>query len=342
MLEKSRITLHHVADLAGVSHQTVSRVINSNDNVRPETRERVEAAILELGYRPNAIARSMVQGNTQTLGCIAPNLIDPTFTRIIESAQLEARRQGFFILIGSSSTVEEAKPLLDELLNRRVDGLIILNARDDERYMLLESLYKNGPPIVYVKNSPVEEKVSSVRCNDIQGGYLATNHLLELGHKQIATILGLQNEQCTGERLRGYKQALEEAGIGVEDHLIVQGDWTSRSGSIAVAELLKYPDQFSAIFSQNDRMAAGAVQTLRDSGYRCPDDYSVIGYDNIRLASLMDPPLTTIEQPLEEFGKQAARILINTIQNDNPKLVDFCATPELIERQSTSQLHHSQ
>jgi LacI family transcriptional regulator len=342
MLEKSRITLHDVADLAGVSHQTVSRVINKRDNVRPETRERVESAILELSYRPNVIARSMAQGNTHTLGCISPNLTDPAFARIIESAQAEARRLGFFILIGSSSTAGETKPLLDELLNRRVDGLIMINARDDERYQLLEPLFRNGPPIVYVKNSPVAEAVSSVRCDDIQGGYLATKHLLELGHRQIAIIIGRKNEQCTRERLSGYKQALAEAGLKADDALIIQGNWTSQSGSDAAVELLKIPDRFSAIFSQNDRMAAGAIRTLRDSGYQIPEDYSVIGYDNIHLSLLIDPPLTTIEQPLEEFGKQAAKILIKTIQSDNPQLVDYCVTPELILRQSTSQFHHSQ
>jgi len=228
MLEKSQVTLHDVAELAGVSHQTVSRVINNNERVRPETREKVEAAILELGYRPNAIARSMVQGNTHTLGCISPNLTDPVFARIIESAQAEARRLGFFILIGSASTVEEVKPLLDELLNRRVDGLIVLNARDDERYKLLVPLAEAGSPIVYVKNSPVEEPVSSVRCDDIKGGYLATKHLLDLGHKKIAIILGLENEQCTSERLEGYQKALAEAGLTISDNLIVKGNWSSR------------------------------------------------------------------------------------------------------------------
>lgn len=339
MLEKSRVTLHDVAALAGVSHQTVSRVVNNIDHVRPETREKVEAAILELDYRPNVIARSMVKGNTRTLGCISPNLIDPAFTRIIESAQAEARRQGFFILIGSAATADDAQPLLDEMLDRRVDGLIMLNAHDDERYILLEPLYNNGTPVVYVKNSPVDEKISSVRCDDVQGGYAATQHLLELGHKKIAIILGLQNEQCTRERLRGYKQALAEAGRVIEDHLILQGNWTSQSGAEAASELLKNPDRFSAIFAQNDRMAAGAIRALRDSGYNVPEHFSVIGYDNSRLSRLIDPPLTTIDQPLEEFGKQAASILIKAIQNDHHQIVEFCATPELIQRQSTSQFH---
>ncbi len=336
MLEKSRVTLHDVAELAGVSHQTVSRVINNNERVRPETREKVEAAILELGYRPNAIARSMVQGNTHTLGCISPNLTDPVFARIIESAQAEARRLGFFILIGSASTVEEVKPLLDELLNRRVDGLIVLNARDDERYKLLVPLAEAGSPIVYVKNSPVEEPVSSVRCDDIKGGYLATKHLLDLGHKKIAIILGPENEQCTSERLEGYQKALAEAGLTISDNLIVKGNWSSQSGSGAVEELLSRSENFSAIFALNDRMAAGAIRSIRKAGYHIPEDYSVIGYDNGPLASLIDPPLTTIQQPLEHFGEQAANILIKSIQETNHKPIDICITPELIRRNSSS------
>jgi len=336
ILEKTRLTLHDVADAAGVSHQTVSRVINNSDRVRPETREKVEAAILELGYRPNAIARSMVRGITHTLGCISPNLTDPVFTRIIESAQAEARRRGFFILIGSAATVDEVQPLLDELLNWRIDGLIVLNARDDERYKLLEPLAASGSPIVYVKNSPVNEPVSSVRCDDIQGGYLATKHLLDLGHKQIAIILGPQNEQCTMERLEGYRKALQEAGLSQREDLILQGDWSSSSGSEAVRGLLGRPEGFSAIFAQNDRMAAGAIRILRDSGYQVPEDYSVIGYDNGPLAALLDPPLTTVEQPLEFFGEQAASILIKFILNETSQPVEVCATPQLVLRKSST------
>ena len=336
MPEKSRVTLHDVAELAGVSHQTVSRVINNNERVRPETREKVEAAILELGYRPNAIARSMVQGNTHTLGCISPNLTDPVFTRIIESAQAEARRLGFFILIGTASTVEEVQPLLDELLNRRVDGLIVLNARDDERYKLLEPLVLAGPPIVYVKNSPVEEPVSSVRCDDTMGGYLATKHLLDLGHRDIAIILGRENEQCTSERLDGYRKALVEAGLPLSENLIAKGNWSSQSGSEAVEDLFTRSESFSAIFAQNDRMAAGAIRSLREAGFHIPEDYSVIGYDNGPLASLIDPPLTTIQQPLEHFGQQAANILIDSIKETNHKPVEICITPELIQRESST------
>jgi LacI family transcriptional regulator len=336
MVEKSRVTLHDVADLAGVSHQTVSRVINNSTRVRPETKERVEAAILELDYRPNVIARSMAKGKTRTLGCIAPNLTDPVFAKIIEGAQTEARRQGYFILIGSASNETHVRPLLDELLNRRVDGMIILNARDDDRYKMLLPLISNGSPVVYIKNSPDKEAVSSVRCDDVLGGYLATKHLLDLGHEQIAVILGPTNEQCTPERLEGYQKALTEAGIEYQEKLITQGDWSALSGSNAVKELISSSAHFSAIFSMNDRMAAGAIRTLREAGNLIPQDYSVIGYDNVPLAELIDPPLTTIHQPLDQYGEQAVKILIQTIRDPYSERIDLCISPELIQRKSSA------
>jgi len=336
MVSKTRVTLHDVAALAGVSHQTVSRVINKSANVRPETMDRVKAAILELNYRPNAIARSMVRGITRTLGCISPSLTDPVFTHIIESAQAEARRLGFFILTGSASTSAEFQPLLDELLNRRVDGLIIINARDDKREQYLQPVVKAGTPVIYVKNSAGKDPVSSVYCDDIQGGYLATKHLLDLGHRQIAILLGRENEQCTGERLEGYLKALREFGLPPIEELILQGDWSPESGNQAAVRLLQEPDSFSAIFAQNDRMAAGALQALHQAGYQVPEDYSIVGYDNIPLASLISPPLTTIEQPLDDFGKQAASILIRSILNEASEPIEICAEPQLIIRDSST------
>jgi DNA-binding LacI/PurR family transcriptional regulator len=335
-LEKTRVTLHDVATHAGVSHQTVSRVINKSGNVHPETRAKVEAAIEKLGYRPNMIARSMVSGNTRTLGCISPNLTNYIFTKIIESAQAEAQRQGFFILTGSASTIDDVKPLLDELLNRRVDGLMILNPRDDKRYRLLEPLSEKGVPIIYLKNTSTNQKISSVNCDDQKGGYLATKHLIDLGHTAIATISGLRNEECSSDRLHGYHQALEEAGISPNNELLVEGNWTAQSGINAVEKLNTYKRNFSAIFAQNDQMALGAIRGLRKEGFKIPEDYSVIGYDDIPLAAIFDPPLTTIRQPLDEFGEQAAEIIIRVIKDPNKKAVQVRLSPTLIKRKTSA------
>ena len=337
-MARSRVTIKDVAARAGVSHQTVSRVINNKEEVSPHTRSRVESVIRELGYRPNAIARSMVKGHTRTLGGISPNFTDYNFTSMIESAQAEARRQGFFILTGSAPAADEIQQLLDEMLNRRVDGLLVLNPRDDERYRYLLPLAKEGLPIVYLKNSPKDEPVSSVVCDDKNGGYQAVSYLVELGHTSIATILGPENEECTLDRLDGYHQALRDAGIETDPKLITAGDWTAKSGGQAVQQLLQSKRSFSAIFAQNDRMAVGAIRALREAGLIVPQDISVIGYDDIPLVSYIDPPLTTIRQPIDKFGRYGAKLLIEAVQNPNYKPKQIRLDVQLIKRKSCKSL----
>ncbi|MCS7283784.1 MAG: LacI family transcriptional regulator, partial [Anaerolineae bacterium] len=291
---RSRPTIQDVARRAGVSRQTVSRVLNNKGEVRPETRERVLAAIEELNYRPNAVARSMVRGHTYTLGCIAPTLTDYTFASIIEGAQAEARRQGYFILTGSAPTEHEVESLLEEFLHRQVDGLIVFNPYADGRFRYLLPLIENGTPVVYLGNTPCSEPVSSVRCDDRDGGYQATRYLLELGHRAIATITGPPNEECVGDRLDGYRRALAEYALSVNERLILRGDWSAISGYRATSSLLETGVSFTAIFAQNDQMAIGAIRALREAGLQVPRDVSVIGFDDIPLASYFDPPLTTL------------------------------------------------
>ena len=337
-MARTQITIRDVATSAGVSHQTVSRVINKSERVTPSTRKRVENAIKKLGYRPNAIARSMAKGYTHTLGCISPNLTNYIFSSMIESAQIEARRQGFFMLTGCASSADEVPPLLDEMLNRRVDGLLVLNPRDDERYLHLLPLIESGMPVVYLKNSPKEEIVSSVCANDQNGAYQAIQYLLELGHTRIATITGPENEECTLDRLKGYWQALSEASIKQEKELIVKGNWLAESGGQATLQLLATNIPFSAIFAQNDRMAIGVIRALRDSGLRVPQDVSVIGYDDIPLVSYFDPLLTTIHQPMDEFGRHGAQLLIEAVRNLKyiPKQVRL--NTQIIKRNSCAPL----
>ncbi len=337
-MARSQVTIRDVANLAGVSHQTVSRVINNSKRVSLETRRRVEKAIKELDYRPNAIARSMAKGYTHTLGCISPNLTDYIFSSMIESAQIEARCHNFFLLTGCASSADDVPPLLDEMLKRRVDGLLILNPRDDDRYLHLLPLIEHGMPVVYLKNSPKQEAVSAVCADDENGGYQATQYLLELGHTQIAIITGRENEECTQDRLKGYCKALSEAGIKVDEKLIVKGNWFADSGEKAIRQLLASKIPFSAVFAQNDRMAVGCIRALRDAGLRVPQDVSVVGYDDIPLASFFDPPLTTIRQPMDEFGRQGAQLLIDAVKDKDyvPKQVRL--NTQIIKRYSCATL----
>jgi len=331
---RSRPTIKDVAARAGVSRQTVSRVINNKGEVSDATRARVLAAVDELGYRPNAAARSMVVGRTCTLGCISPSLTDYTFASIIDHAQAEARRLGYFIFTGSAPNVADVKPLLEEMLHRQVDGLIVLNPRADERYRHFQPLIEKGMAVLYLNNTPHGEPVSSVHCDDLDGGYQATRYLIERGHTAIATILGPDNEECTSDRLDGYRRALSEAGLTANPSLTERGDWSATSGYQATQRLLSADQPFSAIFAQNDRMAVGAIRALRKADLCVPDDVSIIGFDDIPLASYFDPPLTTLRQPTVESGAQAARLLVETIQNPGRPPEQISIKARLVERAS--------
>lgn len=338
VVETKRITIRDVAKHAGVSKQTVSRVINNRPDVAPTTRVRVQQVIDQLGYHPDQIARSL-KGSSHTFGCITPSLADPIFSMIVESAQAEARREGFFVLTGSAPTADEVKPLVADMLNRRVEGLLIINPRDDERYEYLTALVKRNIPIVYLKNTSGGNSVSAVSMNDIRGGRMATQHLLNLGHTRIAIIIGAENEECVADRLTGYKQALSEAGIDPDPDLIIQGDWSPRSGREAVASLIGKQIDFTAVFAQNDRMAAGIIRGLRIAGREVPADISVIGYDDIPLASYFDPPLTTIKQPMDQFGLIGTQLLIEAVKNPSNQPQSIVLEPQLIERHTCAPFH---
>ncbi len=335
---KHRPTIKDVAARAGVSRQTVSRVINDKAEVNPETRERVLLAIQELDYRPSAIARSMVAGRTCTLGCIVPNLTDYTFASMIEGAQAEARRQGYFVLTASALTDGDAEAALQEMLLRQVDGLLAINPYADERHRFFQPLIEKGMAVVYLGNAPRGEPISSVRCDDELGGYEATCYLIDLGHERIATLTGPLNEECSLDRLEGYQRALDEAGLDTQNRLIGTGDWSTESGYRAIRQMLETGPEFTAVFVQNDRMAAGVIRCLRDVGLRVPQDVSVIGYDDIPLAAYLEPPLTTLRQPFDLLGQRSVQLLIRALATppQNPKQVFFKA--RLIERASCVRL----
>jgi LacI family transcriptional regulator len=337
MTSDKHITIADVARKAGVSKQTVSRVINDKQDVAPHTRERIKAIIKSMGYSPDPIAQSM-KGSTHTLGCITPNLSDYNFSSIVQAAQTEARSNGFLIFTGSAPSEIDVLPLLNELMARRVDGFLVINPRNDHRYRHFLPLIEAKIPIVYIKNSPKEEPVSAVCLDDFTGGLIATQYLVSLGHTSIVTIMGPENEECTRDRLAGYQKGLSDAALQYDQRLIVQGDWSAESGKTAVKKLLDYQVNFSAIFAQNDRMALGAMRVLREKGLRIPEDISVIGYDDLPLTAYFDPPLTTIKQPIEKFGQIGAQLLIEAINKPGivPKVVRL--DPLLVIRETCAPL----
>jgi LacI family transcriptional regulator len=329
---RSRPTIREVAARAGVSHQTVSRVINGSERVNQDTRERVEKAITELGYQPNAIARSMARGRSLTLACIAPNLTDYTFASVIEGAENEARSRGYFLLTASAPDEGSFNTLIEQLLgSRRAEGLLVITPYIDHHHARLAY----DVPAVFVGADPHKEGTPLVTLDDNAAGLLATQHLIQLGHKRIAHIIGPLQEDCAQNRLEGYRTAQYNAAIRSDPRLIVEGDWSATSGYKAVRQLLNQKVPFTAIFAQNDRMAIGAIRALREAGINVPEAVSVIGFDDMPLASYFDPPLTTIKQDTFHMGSEAARLLIRSIEHLEGEKTSIYLPSELVIRQST-------
>lgn len=332
-MTKNRVTIRDVAAQAGVSHQTVSRVINDHERVLPETRERVMIAIDELGYFPNALARSMARGTSRTIACLAPNLTDFTFASLINGAETEARKHGYFWLSSSVPDVSSFVELAGDLVtSRRVDGLLVINPYADERHTKLPDDF----PIAFLGARPREGGINSVALEDVTVGYDATRHLLDLQHHDIAMITGPMREDATQDRCQGCERALSEAGIKLQAQKVIEGDWSAQSGYDALMQLATAGNLPSAIFSQNDLMAAGALRAARDLGLNVPDDLSLIGVDDIPLAAFLEPPLTTFGQDFQLIGREAAKLLIQSIDQPDAPSHQIRLPAELIVRRSTA------
>ena len=332
-MQKSHPTIRDVARQAGVSHQTVSRVINRREDVLPETRALVEAAIEKMGYRPSAIARSMARGHTHTLACISPNLTDYTFASVIEGAETEARQHDYFMLASSAADSDAFRALVDELVgHRHIDGLIVINPYSDDRFKHIPENF----PVVFVGARSHGNDISSVCLDDEKVAYEATRHLISLGHTNIAMVTGPMEEDCSQDRAEGYRRALQEAGLEMDETMIIEGDWSATSGQDALLSFVELGRVPTAIFAQNDRMAMGVLSAARKVNLKIPSQLAVIGVDDMPLSSYFDPPLTTMQQDMPLIGQKATGMLLDIIQNKNTSVRDVKLPAQLVVRQSTS------
>jgi DNA-binding LacI/PurR family transcriptional regulator len=333
VLARSRTTIREVAAAAGVSHQTVSRVINLSERVDPETRSRVEAAIDRLNYRPNAIARYMAQGRTQTLACISPNLSDYTFAAIIEAAEAEARRQGYFLFSASAASEAAFSDLIGRLVDSRLaEGLLVINPYADGRHALLP----RSVPSVFVGARPRQESVDSVSLDDESAARLAAAHLLQAGHRRIAMVTGPGSEDCVQDRCAGFSAALAAAGVSLPEAWVLLGDWSATAGYEAMMHLHRSGNLPTAIFAQNDRIAIGVMRAARDVGLSVPENLSVVGVDDMPLASYFDPPLTTIRQDMGAIGREATGLLLHGLEEPGAARRHIRLPAELVIRGSTA------
>lgn len=332
-----RATIRDVATRAGVSHQTVSRVINGNPNVAEPTRARVAATIAELGYVPSPMARGLISNRTHSIGIVAEDISDQTFARWVAGAERAARGRGYYLMIGSVEPEDDERGYLRLMIERRVEGLLLARPSVTVPVSELAPVMAAGVPIVSI--GATSAYGTGVDVDNRQGGYDATRHMIDRGHRRIATITGPE-WPSTAARLDGYRAALANAGLAYDESLVVRADgWGLESGRSAAAALLARRAPFTGLFAHSDLIAFGASRELRLAGLTVPRDVSVVGYDDLPVAAYVEPPLTTVHQPMEELGALAASLLLDQLVADAPTEPDMRLLPaELVPRESVARI----
>lgn len=302
--------LHDVGRLAGVSHQTVSRVLNGHPNVRPETRRRVLAAIADLGYRPNTAARALVTRKSAIIGVITTG--SPQFgpSSTFLSVELAARDAGYFVSVASVRTQDRQSlaATLDHLMSQAVEGIVVIAPQDFAAEAVVDAA--GQVPVVVVADAPGLSHVVQVSVDQFAGAQMAVQHLIDRGHRRIAHIGGPADWFDAAARVRAWRTCLEQAGL--DRGTLLQGDWSAASGYQAAISLLGsgLPD---AVFAANDSMALGVLRAFREHGVAVPGDVAVVGFDDVAGAAYFDPPLTTVRQEFESLGALAVRSMRDRI-----------------------------
>lgn len=330
----SKVTLGMVAAACGVSPSTVSRILNGTAVVSPEKREAVDRAIAELGFVPNPIARGLAGGRSLSVGVVTQSIDSPFYGVALRGIEEELSSAGYSPLFVSGHwDADEEKRCIETLRSRRVDGLIVLDGRlsDEALRHLAQAL-----PTVITGRTLSAPGLYALDFNNFEGARMATDHLLSLGHKQIAFISGDPIHPDANERLKGYKAALKAAGVRFKPALVLPGKYFEESGLMAVEQLIASGEPFTAIFAANDQMAFGAALALHRRGLHVPDDVSLVGFDDLAGATHSIPPLTTIHQAGLELGRLAAQSLLQLLNGQTP--TGMLPEPRLIARASTRAL----
>ncbi len=326
-------TIYEVSELAGVSLATVSRVLNNNTRVSDKTRKKVTDAMEQLGYRPNSIAQSLASNRSNSVGILVSELHGPIFGQMMAGIEAELRGAGKHVIITTGHSEEKGeKDGIEFLLSRNCDAIIIHVEAVSDEYLIELS---KGPVPVYLMSRHVEEiKDHCISLDNTLGGYLATKAILEQGHTQIAYISGHQFKADSINRFNGHKKALAEKNIAFDENLFFIGDYKETGGSAGLKHFIDNNLSFSALICANDEMASGAMKYAREHGYELPNDLSIMGYDNVIFANYLYPKLTTIDNPVNEMGKMAAKLVLKTVYNQKKQNIKSVFEPRVIFRQS--------
>ncbi|RKN86976.1 LacI family DNA-binding transcriptional regulator [Paenibacillus ginsengarvi] len=331
-----KTTIYDIAKAAGVSIATVSKVINGTGRISTDTRERVHEIMQELDYQPSVVASALTGKSTFTIGLLIPDLANPLYAEIARSVEDRGRELGFnLVMCSTDNNPRREGDYITFLKQKKVDGIIISTGISNEA--VLQSLHTQNIPVAFVTRDHIPGMdADSVRVDDYLGGYRAASHLLGLGHRHVAVLTEQLSLSSSSDRVRGFIHALEEAGIEEGGPVVVESFSSIEEGRRQTLELLISEDAPTALFACNDLLAIGAVQAAKELRLTIPWDVSIIGFDNTMLAGIVDPPLTTISQPIAEMGRRVMDLIIQEVRGEKKGKTAIVLTPELVVRQSTT------
>lgn len=329
-----RVSIKDIARLAGVSHSTVSRALRGSSLVNGETTAEIQRIADEHGFRVSAVARSLATSRTNTFGIVVTSISDPFVAEVVSAIESQALAHDYSVFLANSQAdpVRELK-VVQSLEARRVDGIVVVASRVGALYG--DEFERMGIPIVLLNNQHPSQFAHSVIIDNLEGARSAVNHLINLGHRDIAYLGDRLGYSSDTERFSGYRSALDAADIPFEPSLVVHGDGKAEGGFEATARLLQDRQAPTAVVCYNDMTALGALKAIRAHGLKVPADISIVGFDDLPLALYTDPPLTTIHQPKQEMGRLAVNLLLQLIAGEHEGH-DIRAKAHLVIRESTA------
>ena len=328
-----RPTIYTVAENAGVSIATVSRVLNGTARVNAQTRARVLRAMDELGYQPNASARGLAANTTKTIALVFPKLSGPFFSVLIRGAEIAATESDYHLLIyGASGERLGAENQTLGMLTTKVDGLILASSGISRCY--LRDLRRQNLPVVVLGEDPSDIPADTIQPDNVGGAVKMVTHLIEHGYSCIAMINGPATRTHAIDRERGYRKALQDHGLPCYDELIIAGAFSEHSGYTAMQQLLQQNTFPEAVFAASDQMAIGAMAAIHEKGLRIPEDIALVGFDDIETARYTHPPLTTVHQDMLGQGQLAVRMLLDRINGLDSAVETKILPTTLVIRQS--------
>ena len=336
-----KLSIDQVAELAFVSRSVVSRVLNNRPNVSDEAKQRVMKVVKEHNYHPSSVARGLATNKNYEIGILAPRRCDEAlgngFWSLLHLGIFEeCIQKGYFVTMSPISTDKNAEINEHILDDKRLDGYILLTQEVTD--FVINKISERAIPMVMVGHDEQNKNIASIDINNFSGVYKSTTHLVELGHHRIGAIMASPNMKESSDRINGYKQALNDANLTVDEQHIFVDDYSQKHGYDTMKQWINEGLDITAVVCTSDTLAMGAILALHEENISVPEQFSVVGFDDLPFAQYMIPPLTTVQQPIYEKGKRAASLLVEQIESKNTGVVHENLEPNLIIRESTAAL----